>query len=504
MIGSSTFMRKSWEGLAAWLVFVAVVLAVVPARAEETAEMAVDSGMWLRVLTLADYNTRVVVVGTGLLGLAAGLVGSFALLRRRALMGDALSHATLPGIGLAFMLATWMGWDGKSLVVLLTGAALSGILGTLAIVGINALPKIKEDTALGIVLSVFFGAGIAILVVAQQMSTGHAAGLESFIYGKTASMLARDSWLIGVTGLFVSLVGWSVFKELKLLCFDESFAHSLGYSRHLLDLVLMTMIVSVTIIGLQAVGLILMIALLVIPGAAARFWTENMERMSVVSALIGSAAAIAGSAVSAVFPQLPSGATIVLVCSSFFLFSMFFGSSRGTVFRFYRHLALKRRVGRQHLLRALFEQQELKELKGNRLAEQAISFDNLLKMRSWSPAQLRREIDRAVHDQEVIEFPDRTLRLTAAGMVNAKQLAREHRLWELYLITHADIAASKVDQDADMIEHVLEPATIAKLETLLAQEELKSLPPSPHPLGESKKAGATARPKRNRRRGNQA
>ncbi|MEQ1902580.1 MAG: iron chelate uptake ABC transporter family permease subunit [Pirellulaceae bacterium] len=487
MINRSAFTRKIWGIAAVVLVFVATFLATIPALAEETGEATVDSDMWFRVLTLADYNTRVVVAGTGLLGLAAGLVGSFALLRRRALMGDALSHATLPGIGLAFMFATVMGWDGKSLVVLLTGAALSGVLGTLAIVGINALPRIKEDTSLGIVLSVFFGAGIAIMVVAQQMSTGHAAGLESFIYGKTASMLSRDSWLIGATGLFVSLVGLSVFKELKLLCFDEAFTQSLGYSRHLLDLVLMAMIVLVTIIGLQAVGLILMIALLVIPPAAARFWTENMERMSLVAALIGSAAAICGSAASAIFPQLPSGATIVLVCSSFFLISMFFGSRRGTVFRFFRRLALQRRVGRQHLLRALYEQQELQEERGSKLAEQAIPFNNLLKMRSWSPAQLRREIRRAVNDQEVLEFPDQTLRLTAAGMVNAKQLARDHRLWELYLITHADIAASKVDQDADMIEHVLEPATIAKLEQLLAQEELMALPPSPHPLGEAKK-----------------
>ncbi len=492
--------QRFWTPAALLLVLVVTMLAADSASAEESLEASADHYMWFRVVTLADYNTRVVVAGTGLLGLAAGLVGSFALLRRRALMGDALSHATLPGIGLAFMFATAMGWDGKSLMVLLTGAALSGILGTLAIVGINTLPRIKEDTSLGIVLSVFFGAGISILVVAQQMSSGHAAGLESFIYGKTASMLARDSWLIGATGLLVSLVGLSVFKELKLLCFDESFTRSLGYSRHVLDLVLMAMIVLVTIIGLQAVGLMLMIALLVIPPASARFWTENMERMSLVAALIGSAGAICGSAASAVFPQLPSGATIVLMCSGFFLVSMFFGSARGTLFSFYRRLALQRRVGRQHLLRAMFEQQEMLQERGSQLEEKEIPFANLLEMRSWSPAQLRREIRRAVNDREVLLLPNQTLRLTAAGMVNAKQLARDHRLWELYLITHADIAASKVDQDADMIEHVLEPATIAKLEQLLAQEELKTLPPSPHPLGE---IHTKANSKRNGRRGPQ-
>ncbi len=468
-------------------IFCGVLVSSFPfvAFAKNEPEAALSVGDWWRVISLADYNTRVVVLGTALLGFAAGVVGSFALLRRRALLGDALSHATLPGIGIAFLIQTLWGGDGKSMPVLLLGAAASGIVGTFAILGINRLPRLKEDVALGIVLSVFFGAGISMLVMIQQMATGHAAGLEAFIYGKTASMLQRDSWLIGGAGVFVSLVAVVVFKELKLLCFDENFASAQGYNKFALDLILMAMIVVVTIIGLQAVGLILVIALMVIPPAAARFWTEQMVRMTWIAALLGAVSAMIGSAASALFPRLPSGATIVLVCSAFFLFSMFFGTSRGTLLRYWHRRQLRRRVGRQHLLRAMYEYLELHiEADGDLIPNTAgIPVLDIREMRSWSIRQLQIEIRRAVADGDVVSLPDKTLRFTNGGLVTARRLAREHRLWELYLITYAEIATSKVDRDADRIEHILQPSMIAELERILEGESLQGLPPSsPHPL----------------------
>jgi manganese/zinc/iron transport system permease protein len=284
-------------------------------------------------LTLADHNTRVVLWGTGLLGFSAGLVGCFALLRRQALLGDALSHATLPGIAGAFILVSVLGGDGKELIWLLIGATVTGVLGTWAIIGIQRLPRLRPDAALGIVLSVFFGAGIVLLTIVQQMETGHAAGLESFIYGKAASMLRRDAQTIAVMALVISVLVGVFYKELKLLCFDEGFAVARGYSRFWLDALIMGLITVVTVIGLQAVGLILMIALLVIPPAAARFWTNRLGWMCLLSALIGSLGAISGSLLSAWATDLPSGATIVLMCSGVFFFSLLFGLARGLVAR---------------------------------------------------------------------------------------------------------------------------------------------------------------------------
>lgn len=437
---------------------------------------------WKRLLLLQDYNTRVVMLGTGLLGMAAGMVGCFTLLRRRALMGDALSHATLPGVGLAFLMAPYLGLDGKSLPVLLTGATLSGIVGVVSISYVRSMTRLKEDAALGIVLSVFFGAGIAILTVVQQLPAYHAAGLESFIYGKTASINSSDARLIALSGLFSVVLVALLFKELTLLCFDEGFAGSRGYPVRVLDLLLMTLVVIVTIIGLQAVGLVLMIALLVIPAAAARFWTHNLTRMTLISSAIGGVGGIIGSAMSGLFEKLPSGPMIVITCSSLFFFSMLFGRERGVLVRIARRWELNRSVDRQHLLRGMFELLEARS-RNVRTTGITVTFSELLAMRTWSSFRLLRQIQRCRHEGLVVRNRDASLSLTDEGLAEAARLVHEHRLWEIYLITHADVAPGRVDQAADAIEHVLEPELIAQLEQLLAQERTQDgVVASPHPL----------------------
>ena len=223
------------------------------------------------VLFLRDYNTRLVVICTILLGCACGLMGGFLLLRKRSLMGDMLSHATLPGVGLAFMLAVSLGGNGKSLPILLMGAAFSGVLGCWAVLCIRNHTRIKDDAAMGIVLSVFFGAGVAVLGLIQTMPDGSAAGLESFIYGKTASMVASDFQILVIVTISVLICSLLLFKEFRLLCFDEAFAAALGWPVKFLDVLLLALVTAVTVAGLQAVGLILIIAFLITPAAAARF-----------------------------------------------------------------------------------------------------------------------------------------------------------------------------------------------------------------------------------------
>jgi manganese/zinc/iron transport system permease protein len=418
-----------------------------------------------------------------LLGMGAGLVGCFTLLRRRALIGDALSHATLPGVGLAFLLAPLAGFDGKSLPVLLTGAAISGGLGVAAILAIRALPKLKEDAALGIVLSVFFGAGIAVLTIAQQMESGHMAGLESFIYGSTASMTADDARLIASAGLISTVTLLLFFRQLTLLCFDEAFTASRGYSVPLLDLLLMTVVMLVTIAGLQAVGLVLMIALLVIPAAAARFWTHRLHRMLILSAIIGSLSGFLGAAISAIFPGLPSGAVIVLVCSTLFFLSLLFGRAGGVLVRLQRRSQLQRAVDREHLLRGIYElrEDELRKTPSPSLAV-AARVHELTDLRSWSLRQLRRQISRSAAEGLLWQRADGELELTDRGLIEAERLVHNHRLWELYLMTHAEVAASRVDRLADAVEHVLEPELVARLQALLEKTHgSRIVPASPHP-----------------------
>lgn len=439
----------------------------------------------VRVLLLRDYNTRVVIIGTTMLGLAAGTIGAFMLLRKRALMGDALSHATLPGIGLAFIFANAAGATGKSLPVLLTGAVVTGVLGVLAVLAIRASSRLKEDAALGIVLSVFFGAGVAILGVIQKMGTGSAAGLEGFIYGKTASMLASDAQLIAIAAAVVAIGCALLYKEFALLCFDADYARSEGWPVFAIDLIMMTLVIAVTVIGLQAVGLILIIALLIIPAAAARFWTEHLLTMVIASALIGAISGMLGASLSALIPRLPAGAVIVVVAATLFLFSMFLGPARGVIMRWARHRELVRKVDRQNLLRAIYE---WSETTGKDPRIDSIARDALLNVRAWNIVHLNRVLARAERDQLVYEVPGDNWRTTDVGWSEAARTVRNHRLWEAYLINYADIAPSHVDRDADQIEHVLGQQMVTKLEALIAaQLPEPAVPPSPHAL----KASAT-------------
>jgi manganese/zinc/iron transport system permease protein len=448
---------------------------------------------WLRVALLSDYNSRVVILGTTLLGAAAGLVGSFTLLRKRALLGDALSHATLPGIAIAFLAATALGGDGKSLPVLLLGATLSGLLGMGMILVIRKGTRIREDAALGIVLSVFFGLGMALLGIVQQMEAGHAAGLEAFIYGKTASMNAADARLIGASGLLCLVTSTLLFKELSLVCFDEQFGQSLGLPVFLLDCVLMGLVVTVSIVGLQAVGLILVIALLVIPAAAARFWTDRMRRMTVIAAGLGGMGAFVGAAASALWPNLPSGATIVLVSAGFFGVSMLFGRQRGVFVRWLRRRQMNLTIDRHHLLRDLFEDLEEQGLAGR--AEEAVSLVELARLRDrriWKDRQLRSTTNR-LSREGLIYLASKSISFTATGFEEARRIVHQHRLWELYLIHHADVASSQVDSDADTMEHNLEPEIVAELERLLNAETAETgIVTSPHAMTTSKPLTATS------------
>ena len=441
------------------------------------------SDIW-NVLILRDYNTRLVVICTILLGCACGLMGGFLLLRKRSLMGDTLSHATLPGVGLSFMLLVALGGDGKSLPILLAGAGITGVIGCAAVLFIREQTRIKDDAAMGIVLSVFYGAGVAILGVIQKMPEGSAAGLESFIYGKTASMVMSDFQILVFITVCVITCSLLLFKEFRLLCFDENFAAVLGWPVKFLDILLLALITAVTVAGLQAVGLILIIAFLITPAAAARFWTNQLDRMLMLSALIGAASGWIGASLSAFFPRLPAGAVIVLVAALLFGVSMLVGTERGVMIRFLRQSQLEKRMGRQHLLRALYE-----ILEGGRVTEElnirTVPFRQIRGRRTWSDRQLRDYIRRA-YNEGLVEAPNKadSILLTGTGLVEAEQVTRNHRLWEMYLIEYADVATSRVDRDADMVEHILGDKMVTRLENKLQAYRIAGslVPQSPHPI----------------------
>lgn len=432
---------------------------------------------WARLLTLQDYNTRVVLIGVTLLGFGAGVMGTFMLLRKRAMMGDALAHATLPGIALAFILVSWLGGDGKSLGWLLAGAALTGVLGMGSVLAIRHGSRLKEDAALGIVLSVFFGLGVVGLSIAQQMPTGNAAGLESFIYGKTASMLARDAWLTAGASVVVAAGAGLLFKEFGLVCFDQDYAAAQGWPVLKLDAIMMVLVVLVTVIGLQAVGLILVVALLILPAAAARFWTERLPVMTVVAGVLGAFSGLVGAAISAATPRAPAGAVIVLVAAAMFGVSLLCGRSRGMVWLGLDRYRLTIKTRRQHLLRALYEWSE------THVDAAGMTESDLMAARSWSRGTLRATMRWAESNDFARRDGSGVARLTDRGAQEACRLVRNHRLWELYLVTHADVAPSHVDRDADQLEHVLGREMVDSLQAALERDHPDlAMPPSPHAI----------------------
>jgi manganese/zinc/iron transport system permease protein len=277
----------------------------------------------------AGYNTTLVTIGSALLGANAGAIGTFVVLRRRALVADAISHATLPGLVLAFLAMALLGGDGRFLPGLMIGAVASATLGAFVMDWITKATRLEEDVAIGAVLSVFFGAGVVLLTVVQAMETGGQAGLSTFLLGATAGMRLSDAMLIAISALITGLAIMGLRRRFTLVCFDPTFAATTGFDIRRTDLMMSGLLLCVVVIGLQVAGLVLVVALAIIPPVAARFWTDRVNRMAVVAAMIGGLSGFVGAAVSAAGPALPTGPLIVLAAASMFVVSLLLGSARG-------------------------------------------------------------------------------------------------------------------------------------------------------------------------------
>ncbi len=281
------------------------------------------------LLLEGGWNTVVVMVGAAALGFACGAVGVFTMLRRRALMADAVAHAALPGLAGGFLLGAALGLPGRTPPLLLAGAAVAAAAAAMLIDWLSRRPRVTEDTATAAVLAASFGLGIALLSIAQTLSTGGQAGLDSFLLGSTAGMLASEAMLTAALAVAVTIVLRLALPKLAAVAFDPPFAAASGLNVARLDLLVTALSLACVIIGLRIVGLVLVVALLIIPPAAARFWSDRLGVVVAVAALFGAASAYVGAALSAVLPDLPTGAVIVLCAATLFAISMVAGSARG-------------------------------------------------------------------------------------------------------------------------------------------------------------------------------
>lgn len=301
-------------------------------------------------LVFSDYTLRTITLGTAILGAICGMLGSFAVLRKQSLLGDAISHAALPGIALAFIIT-----GTKDTNILLLGALVSGLIGTFWIRGIITKTHLKSDTALGLVLSLFFGFGMLLLTFIQKQPNANQAGLDKYLFGQAATLVEKDVTLMAiVTGscLIVLLLFW---KEFKILLFDADYTKTLGFNTRFIDILITFFIVLAIVLGLQTVGVVLMSAMLLAPAAAARQWTNKLSVMIALAAVFGAFSGVFGTAISASQNNLSTGPVIVLVAAVFVLFSFIFSPGRGILFKQIRFWQNRRDLKLQKTLQFMFD-----------------------------------------------------------------------------------------------------------------------------------------------------
>ncbi|RKQ28809.1 metal ABC transporter permease [Oceanobacillus halophilus] len=288
---------------------------------------------------LLNSNTQWVLVSTMILGIAAGIIGCLAYWKRQNLMSDALSHAALPGVVVAFLL-----FAEKNLLVLIVGAGISALVGAFLIQWITNASRISEDSAMGMILAVFYGFGIMLLTIANRSPGGNQSGLDSFIYGQAASMVKSDVITMLILALLVILVVLVGYKEWKIYLFDQEFAKGIGLSIKGMNAFYTIVLVTTIVIGIQAVGVILMAAMLIIPAVSARYWTQSFLVMILLSALFGGISGAVGTLISALGSGLPTGPFIVVVAASIFAFSLVFGKQKGLFINYIQYRLHQKRV----------------------------------------------------------------------------------------------------------------------------------------------------------------
>jgi manganese/zinc/iron transport system permease protein len=273
-----------------------------------------------------DYTLRNVALGSALLGIVSGILGSFAVLRRQGLLGDTLSHAALPGICIAFMLS-----GSRTPIVLLIGAGIAGWLGTLLLLNVVRETKLSEDSALGIILSVFFGVGVVLLSLIQRTNNANQAGLDKYLFGQAAALVESNVITFAILGGIALALVLLLYKEFKLLSFDPEFASSLGFPARGLDVMLTSLVVVAVMIGLQTVGVVLMAAMIIGPGTAARQWTDRLSHMLILAGVFGALSGVTGAVASVLDNDLPTGPMIIISLTAIVAISILFAPRHGLV-----------------------------------------------------------------------------------------------------------------------------------------------------------------------------
>lgn len=408
---------------------------------------------------LQNANTQWVLVGTILLGLASGVVGSFTLLRRQSLIGDAMAHAALPGVCIAFLL-----YGEKSLLWFLVGAAIAALLSSFIIQFVIQHSRIKEDSALGIIISVFFGLGIVLLTYIQHNGAGNQSGLDDFIFGKAASMVAGDVQLITIIAIMVLVLIVIFYKEFKLLTFDPQFAKGLGFPTKFLNGLLLMLIVCSVVIGLQTVGVVLMAAMLITPAISARYWTNTLSHMIMISGVIGGFSGVLGTLLSTIMNGMATGPLIIVASTCMFLFSLIFAPKRGLLAKAMKQISIRKRTAVEHVLISFYELAE----KGGYYG---VEVQALQSKRKISIKLLNYALNFLQKKGYIQRECEEKWSLSNEGIKAAYNIVINQRLYEMYLMYEMDFAQLELKNKDDLQLHLMSNEVKGKLLSLLELHE---------------------------------
>ncbi|MCX6182073.1 MAG: metal ABC transporter permease [Bacteroidetes bacterium] len=411
-------------------------------------------------LSLKEANVRYVVLGTILLSVASSVIGCFALLRKRALIVDSISHSVLPGVCIGFMIS-----GTKDPLFLLGGAMLTGWLSIYFIDIITRYSKIKADTAIGLNLSVFFAVGILLLTIIQNSGNPNQSGLSDFLFGKAATMVESDMLTFGGMALLV-ISGVALFyKQFVLISFDMNFAKTIGLNIKFYEFVLSILTVMAVAIGIQTVGVVLMAAMLITPAATARYWTDNLRMMLLIAAVIGAFSGIAGAFISYTYDNMPTGPWIVIVFSLIAIASMIFAPRKGIVAKWFRQKQNSYKIMEDNILKAFYH---LGEKEGDFYKKRTV--EDLMNLRKFERGRLLNGLKWLSAENTIVHIND-TYVLSKRGKAAGERIVRIHRLWELYLKKYLRVADDHVHDDAETIEHIITPELELQLEKLLDYPE---------------------------------
>lgn len=390
-----------------------------------------------------------VLFGLAIISAVAGVVGCYAFLRKRTLVGDAVAHSVLPGVAVGFLIS-----GTKDPLFLLVGGLVFGYLAILSIDLIHRKTKLSEDSAIALVTTIYFAFGSVLLSVISNQGNANQAGLKDFLFGKAATLTELDILVFLVAAAIVILAVIIFFKPFLLLSFNKDFAAAQGWKTNTYETILSLITVLVIAIGLQAVGVVLMSALLIAPAASSRYWTNSLQKMMVISAIFGGVSGVGGGLLSLLGEDMPTGPWVIMILFLFTLLTLLFAPEKGYFSIRKRNRSNQAKINEENVMKAM---QQFKEV-----GMDSISVSTFLDKRKMDTNQLQNTL-QALESKKWVTEENNRYALSVLGETEAKRVVRLHRLWELYLTQRLNFKEDHIHGTAETIEHLITDELEAEL-----------------------------------------